>query len=213
MPDTPLYGTVRAEAWHDVHPLIHGDRGCFAGRKSLPVLRGTLVHVTVERLPDGRDPHRAMWLWHAGPGPLSLDELWRAYLARFDIEHAIRTLKGILGLTAAKVRAPEQADRWVRLLMAAHAQLLLARPLAADLRRPWEKQPDPARPLAPGRVRRGFRNIRRAWHTRPCRETLPPRARPAERQQQRPSTPPPSPRRSRHATHSQAVLTREKVKT
>ena len=35
-------------------------------------------------------------------------------------------LKGTLGLTAAKVRAPEQADRWVRLLMAAHAQLLLA---------------------------------------------------------------------------------------
>jgi hypothetical protein len=28
-----------------------------------------------------------MWLWHAGPGPLSLDELWRAYLARFDEEH------------------------------------------------------------------------------------------------------------------------------
>ena len=69
-----------------MHPLIHGDRGWFAGRKDLPVLRGTLVHVTVERLPDGRDPHRAMWLWHAGPGPLSLDELWRAYLARFDIE-------------------------------------------------------------------------------------------------------------------------------
>ena len=86
LPDTPLYGTVRAGAWHGVHPLIHGDRGWFAGRKNLPVLRGTLIHVTVERLPDGRDPHRAMWLWHAGPGPLSLDELWRAYLARFDIE-------------------------------------------------------------------------------------------------------------------------------
>ena len=67
LPNTPLYGTVRAEAWHDVHPLIHGDRGWFAGRTSLPVLRGTLVHVTVERLPDGRDPHRAMWLWHAAP--------------------------------------------------------------------------------------------------------------------------------------------------
>ena len=161
LPDTPLYGTVRAEAWHRVHPLIHGDRGWFEGRKELPVLRGTLVHVTVERLPDGRDPHRAMWLWHAGPGPLSLDELWRAYLARFDIEHAFKLLKSTLGLTAAKVRSPEQADRWVRLLMAAHAQLLLARPLAAGLRRPWEKQPDPARPLAPGGVRRGFRNIRR----------------------------------------------------
>ena len=120
-----------------MHPLIHGDRGWFTGRNNLPVLPGTLIHVTVERLPDGRDPHRAMWLWHAGPGPLSLDELWRAYLARFDIEHAFKLLKATLGLTAAKVRAPEQADRWVRLLMAAHAQLLLARPFADGLRRPW----------------------------------------------------------------------------
>ena len=174
LPDTPLYGTVRAGAWHGVHPLIHGDRGWFAGRTHLPVLRGTLVRVTVERLPDGRDPHRAMWLWHAGPGPLSLDELWRAYLARFDIEHAFKLLKGALGLTAAKVRAPEQADRWARLLMTACAQLLLARPLAADLRRPWEKHPDPSRPLPPGRVRRGFRNIRRDLGT-PARVAKPAR--------------------------------------
>jgi hypothetical protein len=174
LPGTLLYGTVRAGAWRPVHPLIHGDRGWFAGRENLPVLPGTLVHVTVERLPDGRDPHRAMRLWHAGPGPLSLDELWRAYLARFDIEHAFKLLKGVLGLTAAKVRTPEQADRWVRLLMAACAQLLLARPLAGDLRRPWERQPDPARPLAPGRVRRGFRNIRRELGT-PARVAKPSR--------------------------------------
>lgn len=92
-------------------PRVHGDRGWFAGRDKLPVLRGALVHVTAGRLPDGRDPHQ-LRLWHAGPGPLSPDELWRSYLARFDIEHAIRTLKGTLGLTAAKVRTPEQADRW-----------------------------------------------------------------------------------------------------
>ncbi len=47
-----------------------------------------------------------MWLWHAGPAPLSIDELWRAYLARFDIEHAFKTLKGTLGLTAPKIPAP-----------------------------------------------------------------------------------------------------------
>ncbi len=76
------------------------------------------------------------------------------------LEHAFRFAKGTLGLTAARVRTPEQADRWVRLVMAALAQLLLARPLAADLRRPWERRPDPARPLPPGRVRRGFPNIR-----------------------------------------------------
>ena len=193
LPDTPLYGTVRAEAWHDVHPQVHGDRGWFAGRDKLPVLRGTLVHVTAERLPDGRDPHRHLALARR-PGPLSTDELWRCYLARFDIEHAISSLKGTLGLTAAKVRTPEQADRWARVVIAAHAQLLLARPLAGDLRRPWEKPPDASRPLAPGRVRRGFRNIRLDWAPRPCRETFPPRPRQAQRKQQRTRSTSPSPR-------------------
>jgi hypothetical protein len=161
LPATPLYGTVRVDAWRDVHPVIHGDRGYFAGwQGNLPVLRGTLLHVTVDHLPGGRQPRKAMWLWHAGPGPLSPDELWRAYLARFDEEHAFKFAKATLGLTAAKVRTPGQADRWARLVMAAYAQLLLARPLTPDLRRPWEKRPDPARPLSPGRVRRGFANIR-----------------------------------------------------
>jgi hypothetical protein len=197
-----------------VHPLIHGDRGWFAGRKSLPVLRGTLVHVTVERLPDGRDPHRAMWLWHAGPGPLSLDELWRAYLARSGIEHAIRTLKGILGLTAAKVRAPEQADRWVRLLMAAHAQLLLARPLAADLRHPLGETARSRPAAAPGRVRRGFRNIRSGLGT-PARVAKPSRPGPGR---PKGTSKGPAPRHllpSEAGTPrtAKAALTREKVKT
>jgi hypothetical protein len=214
LPGTPLYGTVRAQAWHQVHPLIHGDRGWFAGRKHLPILPGTLVHVTVEKLPDGRDPHRAMWLWHAGPGPLSLDELWRAYLARFDIEHAFKLLKGASGLTAAKVRTPEQADRWARLLMAAHAQLLLARPLAADLRRPWEKHPDPSRPLSPGRVRRGFRNIRRDLGT-PARVAKPSRPGPGR---PKGSSKGPAPRyllpgEADMPRTPKAALTREKVKT
>ena len=162
LPDTPRYGTVRVSAWRGVHPLIHGDRGWFADNweGQLPVLRGTVLRVTVQHLPDGRKPHKTMWLWHAGPAPLSLDELWRAYLARFDEEHAFKFAKGTLGLTAARVRTPEQADRWVRLVMAALAQLLLARPHAADLRRPWETRPPAGRPMTPGQVRRGFANIR-----------------------------------------------------
>ena len=209
LPDTPLYGTVRAEAWHHVCPLIHGDPR-LVRRPKLPVLPGTLVHVTVERLPDGRDPHRAMWLWHAGPGPLSTDELWRAYLARFDIEHAFKLAKGALGLAAAKVRAPEQADRWVRIIMTACAQLLLARPLAADLRRPWEKQPDPSRPLTPGRVRRGFHNIRRELGT-PARVAKPPAPGPEDqRERQRPSSPLPPARRSRHAAHHEHASDQQK---
>jgi hypothetical protein len=175
LPGTSRYGTVRVDAWRQVHPLIHGDRGYFAGWDGeLPVLRGTVLRVTVEHLPDGRTPPKTMWLWHAGPAPLSPDELWRAYLARFDEEHAFKFTKGHLGLTAARVRTPGQADRWVRLVMAAFAQLLLARPLAADLRRPWERPPDPARPLPPGRVRRGFPNIRSRLGT-PARVAKPTR--------------------------------------
>jgi hypothetical protein len=163
LPDTAQYGTVRVDAWRPVHPLIHADRGWFQDNwyGDLPILRGTLLRVLVDHLPDGRPPRKTMWLWHAGPAPLSIDELWRAYLARFDEEHTFRFLKGALGLTAAKVRTPAQADRWVRLVMAAYAQLLIARPDTADLRRPWEKPPDPDRPMTPGRVRRGFPNIRR----------------------------------------------------
>ncbi|GGX41929.1 hypothetical protein GCM10010353_66390 [Streptomyces chryseus] len=44
-------------------------------------------------------------------------------------------------------------------MIAAYAQLRLARPLATDLRRPWEKQALPNK-VTPSRVRRAFRNLR-----------------------------------------------------
>ncbi|MFJ8936808.1 transposase, partial [Streptomyces sp. NPDC102365] len=59
------------------------------------------------------------------------------------------------------IRTPEAADRWTWLVLAAYTQLRLARPLAADRRRPWEK-PSPPDRLTPARVRRDFRHIRPA---------------------------------------------------
>jgi hypothetical protein len=62
--------------------------------------------------------------------------------------------------TLIRLQVEQQAaDRWTWLIIAAHTQLFLARPLAADLRRPWERPAPPDR-LTPARVRRGFRNIR-----------------------------------------------------
>jgi hypothetical protein len=75
------------------------------------------------------------------------------------LEHTFRFFKQVLGWTAPKIRDPAAADRWTWLIIACHAQLRLARPLAADLRRPWERPAAPGR-LTPARVRRGFRNIR-----------------------------------------------------
>ncbi len=80
------------------------------------------------------------------------------------LEHTFRLFKQALGWTVPKVRDPAAADRWTWLVIACHAQLRLARPLARDLRHPWEK-PAPPGGLTPARVRRGFRNIRA---TMPC---------------------------------------------
>jgi hypothetical protein len=84
----------------------------------------------------------------------------RSCLRRFDIEHTFRLLKQTLGWTCPKLRTPEAADRWTWLILAAYTQLRLARQLAADLRRAWEKPAYPHR-LTPARVRRGFRHLRR----------------------------------------------------
>jgi len=83
-----------------------------------------------------------------------------------DPRRRIRLFKQVLGWTAPKVRDPEAADRWTWLITTCHAQLRLARRLAADLRRPWERPAPPGR-LTPARVRRGFRNIH-AKTTRPA---------------------------------------------
>jgi len=81
----------------------------------------------------------------------------RSY-ADSTLEHTFRLFKQTLGWTRPKIRTPEAADRWTWLIIAAHTQLRLARPLAADLRHPWERLA-PAGRLTPARVRRGLRNI------------------------------------------------------
>jgi hypothetical protein len=62
-------------------------------------------------------------------------------------EHAIKFQKATLGWVTPSLRHPGQADRWTAIIFAAYAQLVLARPLAADQRLPWER---PAtRPCSP----------------------------------------------------------------
>jgi hypothetical protein len=132
-------------------------RGGGAGR---PSRHGPEFRLAVDHLPGDRNP-RPLWLWSSRTGgtPAAVDRCWQAFLRRFDLEHTFRLLKQVLAWTAPAIRDPAAADRLTWLIIACHAQLRLARPLAADLRRPWEKPAPPGR-LTPARVRRGFRNIR-----------------------------------------------------
>jgi hypothetical protein len=153
------YGKVQVRAWSGLHPKTRkaGER---YGSDSAAVVRGTVVLVEVERLPRGerrRKPKR-LWVWWHGEGEPDLNLLWSSYVRRFDLEHAVKLCKGTLGWTTPRVRYPEQADRWTWLILAAYAQLQLARAIVADRRLPWEKPLPPAK-LTPTRVLRSFATL------------------------------------------------------
>jgi hypothetical protein len=158
--DTDRYGEAHATAWDRMHPKLARRCAWLDHDGDLPVVEGTVIRLEVERLPGDRTPD-PVWLWCAATNltPSDVDRTWQMFLRRFDLEHTFRLLKQTLGWTKPKLRTCEAADRWTWLTISAYTQLRLARPLARDLRRPWEK-PLPANRLTPARVRRGFRNIR-----------------------------------------------------
>ncbi|WP_233160849.1 NF041680 family putative transposase [Actinophytocola xanthii] len=187
--DTRLYGPALARAWNRLHPRLTRRTTWATHIEKLPIIEGTVIRLEVGRLPSGAVP-KPVWLWHSGIdlNPVMVDLLWQAFLRRFDIEHTFRMLKQTLGWTSPKLRTPEQGDRWTWLILAAYTQLRLARGLAADLRRPWEKTTRPDR-LTPARVRRGFRHIRTTIGspTTAPKPTRPGPGRPAGRPNQRPA--------------------------
>ena len=144
----------RGQAWDRLHPRLTHRSAWLDHDGPLPVIEGTLIRLQVDHLPGDRDP-KPVWLWcsRTGAAPAEADRLWQAFLRRFDLEHTFRLFKQVLGWTAPKIRDPHAADRWTWLIITAYAELRLARPLAEDLRLPWER---PASPGGyPARVRRG----------------------------------------------------------
>ena len=158
--DTTNYGKAQTQAWDRVHPRLTHRSSWLDHDGELPLVEGTLIRLKVEHLSKDRDAP-PVWLWSSKIGATAddVDRFWQAFLRRFDLEHTFRFAKQTLGWTTPRLRAPQAADRWTWILIVAHTQLRLARLLATDLRRPWEK-PTAADRLTPARVRRVFRNIR-----------------------------------------------------
>ena len=188
--ETTRYGTARAAAWPRAHQRLWRRAAWERHEGDLPLVEGTLIRLQVDHLP-GRREAEPVWLWssRAAATGEGTDRAWQAFLRRFDIEHTFRFFKQALGWTRAKLRDPAAADRWTWLVIAAYAQLRLARPLAADVRLPWQRPCPPGR-LTPSRVRAGFRRIRQdlpvpASAPKPSR---PGPGRPAGSKNQRPAT-------------------------
>jgi hypothetical protein len=185
---TERYGTARAVAFDRMHQRLTARGGWDQHPGQLPAIEGTLLQLIVDRLSGDRDP-KPVWLWSSTTNATStdIDHWWAMFLRRFDLEHTFRMLKQTLGWTRPMLRNPNTADTWTWLILVAHTQLRLARPIAADHRLPWQR---PARPgcLTPARVRRDFRNIHQ---TMPTPAQAPKLSRPG------PGRPPGTPNRTR----------------
>ncbi|GAA1874630.1 hypothetical protein GCM10009715_21780 [Paeniglutamicibacter psychrophenolicus] len=161
------YGAVQATAFGRMHPKLESRAWLKDHQGPLPLIEGTVIGLTVERLPGNATP-KPMWLWASTPVPeneAQADHWWSMYLRRFDLEHTFRFLKQSLGWARPKLREPEAADRWTWIVLGAQALLRLARPLAVECRLPW-RQPVPLARLSPARVRSTYR--------RTCRNTVHP---------------------------------------
>jgi hypothetical protein len=150
--------TVQLQAWYDLR--MRGKRGLPMYQHPFTLMRAQVVDA------QGQAVFKHPW-WLIVVGPrrrdLALLMVWESYRQRFDIEHFFRFGKQRLLWTAYRTPDVEHAENWTWLVVAAYAQLWLARAVAESLPRPWERYlPRPTAGVAsPTRVQRDFARILR----------------------------------------------------
>ncbi len=133
--------TTTVDGWHHLH--IRKARTV-----ELSVVRITRTFAAGTK----RDP-RERWFWWRGEALPPLDEVAGLYGHRFGQEHGYRFDKQSLLWDTARVRSPEQMERWTQLVAIVHNQLVLARGMGIGALRPWESK---TRPASPHQVRRAM---------------------------------------------------------
>jgi hypothetical protein len=153
---------IEIEAWHNM---------LMRGKRAAPMHQHPFTLVRITRYDEQGKPvfKRPLWLVVLGDrrGELSLEQIYLAYQARFDIEHFFRFGKQKLLLTRFQTPEVEREEKWWQLIHLAFAQLWLARHLTVALPRPWERNL-PAmknRLISPTLVQRGFARIIRQLGT------------------------------------------------
>jgi hypothetical protein len=160
---------VEVKAWHNL--LMRGKRG-------LPMHQHPFTLVCITRYDEDGQPvfKRPLWLVVMGKrrGELSLEQIYLAYLTRFDIEHFFRFGKQRLLLTRFQTPEVEREEKWWQLNHLAFAQLWLARHLTVTLPRPWERHLPAMKNqlISPTLVQRDFARIIRQLGT-PARTPKP----------------------------------------
>jgi hypothetical protein len=132
------------EAWERLH---------FKQARDIEV---TVIRVTRFGAADSaRDPRVSWFLW-VGQASAPLAGVSSLYKRRYSQEHGYRFHKQNLLWDQPRLRTPEQFERWTWLVAGVHNQLVLACPLLAAVRLPWES---PTRAVTPQQVRRAMAAI------------------------------------------------------
>ena len=160
---------VQIEAWQDL--LMRGTREYQMHQHPFTILRCRVFNEKGELVFQ-----RPLWLLVLGArrDALSLIEIWQAYRQRYDLEHFFRFGKQRLLMTAYQTPDAEHEENWWQMVQLAYLQLWLARSLAKDLPRPWERYlPHPHPQVAsPSATQRDFGRIIRQIGT-PARHPKP----------------------------------------
>ena len=181
---------VEIQAWH--HMLMRGKQK----PHPLPMHAHPFTLVCITRYDDrGRQiGQQPLWLIVIGQRrhELSLSDIYYAYEQRYDLEHFFRFGKQKLLLTAFQTPDTDREEKWWQLVHLAYAQLWMARQVAQQLPRPWERNLPTLRTrrISPTLVQRDFARIIRQLGTparppkrrgnssgRPKGTRLPPRSR------------------------------------
>jgi len=102
-----------------------------------------------------RDPVTSWFLFYGEQLP-ALCEVCDLYARRYSQEHGYRVDKQNLLWETPRLRTPKQFQDWTDLVACTRNQLYLARPLAEEVRQPWESK---RRELTPQQTRRAMARI------------------------------------------------------
>lgn len=125
---------VEIQAWKNL--LMHG-------KKDIPMHKHAFTLVKIRWYdPNGKALFaKPLWLIVMGARrtELSLLDIYQAYLQRYDLEHFFRFGKQKLLLDKFQTPDDKHEENWWRLVALAYLQLWVAKDLAAQLPRPWER--------------------------------------------------------------------------
>ena len=150
---------VEIQAWHNM--LMRGK----CKPELLPMHRHPFTLIRIMLYDEQGKPafRRPLWLIVIGERrqQLSLLHIYHAYAQRFDLEHFFRFGKQKLLLASFQTPDDEREEMWWQLAHIAYTQLWMARHVARNLPRPWERNlPEmKTRRMSPTLVQRDFGRV------------------------------------------------------